>query len=755
MAEAARRTGASGKQFSARIKQALRFERLFGLALLALLLVLYVLDPAPLQTMRLKLFDYYQTLLPREVTVRPVTIIDIDEDSLQEYGQWPWPRTLLADLVEKTFSLGAVLVAFDVVFPEPDRMNPESVASVLPGIDDETRKLLLRLPSNDELFASAISKYPVVLAWHGVPEERLDVTFTRPRSTVAVKRTANALKPEQVAIHWPAVIRNIPIIDSVGTGHGFISLAAERDGIVRRVPGVVLNEGVLYPAMAMEMMRVAVNRRAILLEMNEAGMSQIKIHKQIPPIPTDRNGQVWPHFSLPDHAKYVSAASVLNGTADPAMFKGKLVIVGTSAFGLFDLRAIPTAEQVPGVEVHAQVVENAFTDSFLLRPNYMLAVELTALLVGGSLLIWLVPWVGAKWSGLLFIAMAGGALAGAWYLFTEQRVLFGVGYLILSLLLIYTVLTFAGYASEEASRRRVRTAFSHYLAPAMVEKLADDPAQLVLGGETRSMSILFCDVRGFTTISETFKGNPAGLTHLINKLLTPLTAVILEREGTVDKYMGDCIMAFWNAPLDDPRHARNACLAAMQMQAEMGAINDHLAAEAAEEGRDYHRLAIGVGVNTGDVVVGNMGSDQRFDYSVLGDDVNLASRLEGQSKGYGVGIVIGENTRSVVDDMAFLELDLIMVKGKREAVRIFTLVGDETVLKSNAFPVMEGAHRRLLEAYRAQRWAEARVHLEACKGLTDGFDLAELYDVYGARIEEFEAAPPGADWDGVYVAATK
>ena len=228
-------------------------------------------------------------------------------------------------------------------------------------------------------------------------------------------------------------------------------------------------------------------------------------------------------------------------------------------------------------------------------------------------------------------AIAGGAGGAAWYLFAEQRILFDVGYLIVALLLLYTMLTFSGYATEEANRRRVRQAFGFYLAPAMVEKLAEDPSQLRLGGERRTMSMLFCDVRGFTGISETFRDDPAGLTHLINTLLTPLTAVIMDRRGTVDKYMGDCIMAFWNAPLDDPDHARNACLAALDMQAAMDPLNERLAAEAAEAGREYKPLAIGVGVNTGDVVVGNMGSDQRFDYSVLGDDVNLASRLEGQS----------------------------------------------------------------------------------------------------------------------------
>ncbi len=265
--------------------------------------------------------------------------------------------------------------------------------------------------------------------------------------------------------------------------------------------------------------------------------------------------------------------------------------------------------------------------------------------------------------------------------------------------------------------------------------------------------MLFCDVRGFTTISEQFDAE--GLTQLINKLLTPLTSIIMERQGTVDKYMGDCIMAFWNAPLDDPDHARNAALAALAMNAEMGPLNERLKAEAEAAGRKHIPLKIGTGLNSGEVVVGNMGSDQRFDYSVLGDQVNLASRLEGQCKTYAVDIVIGENTFQRAPNLAALELDLIKVKGKTEAVRIFTLVGDEQVRQGNVFSVLHGNHSEMLDAYRGQRWREARAKLDACRGLMDGFNLGGFYDIYQERLEEYEANPPGADWDGVYVATSK
>ncbi len=751
MAAAAMRKAA----WFSRLKRLFGLERLAGLSVLALLLTVYVLDPLPVQILRVKLFDFYQVLKPRAVTIEPVTIVDIDEDSLAAYGQWPWPRVLLAELVEKIMAMGAVQVAFDVVFPEPDRMNPANVASILPGLDDETRRIMLRLPSNDEIFASKLSAHPVVLGRHGFSADREDDGIVALQRTVHAKRTLDAPDPVSVVVTAPGLIRNIPILESVGKGHGFITIFPEQDGIVRRVPTVIGFEGELYPALSVEMLRVLTGRPAVIAEFNYAGMTALKIDRRLQAIPTDRNGRAWPYFAVPDHGKYVSVKSVLEGSADPNRFAGKLVILGTSAFGLHDIRSIPTASLVPGVEVHAQVIESALTGSFLRRPGIMLGIEAAIILAGGLLLVWLVPWVGAKWSALLFVAIAGGAAATAWHLFTSQLLLFDVGYLAVALLLLYTLLTFSGYASEEASRRRVRQAFGFYLAPAMVEKLAEDPGQLKLGGETRTMTILFCDVRGFTTISETFKGHPEGLTSLVNKLLTPLTAVILDRRGTVDKYMGDCIMAFWNAPLDDPDHARHACLAALEMQAAMDPLNERLAAEALADGRPFQPLAVGIGVNTGDVVVGNMGSDQRFDYSVLGDDVNLASRLEGQSKTYGVGIVVGENTRARVPDLAFLELDLIRVQGKRTAARIYTLVGDAATKSGNLFPMLEAAHDALLAAYRGQRWDDARRWLADCRKLVDGFGIAKLYDVYEARIDEYAQAPPAPTWDGVYLATTK
>ncbi len=737
------------------LRAAFSIERMIGVALLAGFVALRVIDPYPVEYVRLKTFDWYQQLKPRDIPPpqgKPVTIIDLDEDSLAEIGQWPWPRTTVAKLVANLMQMGAGLVAFDMVFAEPDRMNPNRIPDTVVGLDKATAAKLRALPSNDEVLAGVVKKSRVVLGQAGYWEE-LEVDKGPPvKKSVALLKQGKNVRPELFLPHFPTLVRNVSVFEKEATGHGIFSLVPETDNIVRRVPTIFMHDGKEYPSLSIEMLRVAFQRRSVLLKANQAGVTYLGIHKGLV-IPTDSRGRAWPYYSKSDKSKYVSAREVLNGTADPKLIKGKLTIVGTSAVGLLDIRAIPTEPVIPGVEVHVQMIESALHKKWLARPNYFTGAELGLLVLGGLAMIVLVPWIGAKWTMLLFFTVAGGAGGTSWYLFTEQRLLFDAAYAIGSIILLYMTLTYTGYAKEEAERRQTRDAFSKYLSPDMVNRVAENPGELKLGGEQRDMTLLFCDVRGFTTISEQF--DAVGLTSLINKLLTPLTNVILNHLGTVDKYMGDCIMAFWNAPLDDPDHARNACLSAMLMLEEMGPLNDRLEAEAIEEGRKHIPLKVGFGVNTGEAVVGNMGSDQRFDYSVLGDTVNLASRLEGQSKGYGVNIVIGETTHELVPELATLELDLIQVKGKTEAVRIFCLLGTEELAQDDNFRTLAKFHQQMLDAYRAQDWNKAVKRLKECRILCEPYGLDGLYDLYETRIIEYQAESPGADWDGVYVATTK
>ena len=393
-------------------------------------------------------------------------------------------------------------------------------------------------------------------------------------------------------------------------------------------------------------------------------------------------------------------------------------------------------------------------------------------LLTGLIMIVLVPWVGARWALVFFLTVSIGAGAASWFLYTEQRMIVDAAYGVTAVLIIYVTLTYMGYASEEAQRRQTRDAFSKYLSPAMVEQVVEDPTLLTLGGSTRDMTLLFCDVRGFTSISELFDAE--GLTVLINKLLTPLTDIILAKNGTIDKYMGDCIMAFWNAPMDDPKHAEDGCRSALEMVAAMAPLNARLEQEAKDEGRKHLDLKVGLGLNSGDAVVGNMGTAQRMDYSVLGDTVNTAARLEGQSKTYGTDIVIGPSTREQVSEFAIIELDNIQVKGKTVGLLIYALMGDEEVAKDPAFIAVKEAVSEMIREYRNQAWDKARELADKVRAAaeaaadtkvgpvlavkaaaSDRFKLDVLCDLYESRIRQYEADPPPADWDGVFIATTK
>jgi adenylate cyclase len=755
------------------IKTIFSFERSLGMFLLCAFVGLYYVDVKTgvgfLDAWRNKVFDYYQEIKPREVPTpenKPVTIIDLDEQSLETIGQWPWPRNIIAQMVENLMQMGAVLVAFDIVFAEPDRMNPSSVASTLVGLDDATKEKLLGLKSNDQIFADVIRKSRVVLGQAGRPSETEGVKGPPVKKSVAVQKLSkSALEPYVFIPKFPSLVRNVPVIEQAATGrfggHGIFSVVPGKDGIVRNVPAFFGHDGQYFPALAIEMLRIATGRPTILAKVNDAGMVEAAIAKGLT-VTTDRIGQVWPYFSKRDWDKYVSAAKVLDGTADPAKIKGKLTIVGTSAVGLRDIRSIPTERDIPGVEVHAQLIEAIVHSKYLVRPNYADVAELSILLVGGIIMIILVPWVGAKWTAVLFIMVAGGSMGTSWYLFSEKLYLLDATYAVFGIAVMYTSMTYAGYAREEAERRQTRDAFSKYLSPDMVKRVAGDPGALKLGGDQRKMTLLFCDVRGFTTISEQF--DAVGLTALINKLLTPLTNVILKRKGTIDKYMGDCIMAFWNAPLDDDDQEFNGCTSALAMLGEMEPLNERLRLEAEAEGRKHIPLKVGIGLNTGTCVVGNMGSDMRFDYSVLGDAVNLAARLEGQSKSYGMNVVLGPNTRNEIKDrLATIDLDYIQVKGKTTGTYIYGLMGDGEVLADPKFVKLQRLTFDAQETYRAQQWDDAQQMFDEIRDLGSDTNkpwkleanLHVLCDLYDERIAEYKANPPAPDWDGVFIATSK
>ena len=723
--------------------------RWLAFGFLAGLLVLRVWDPFPVEILRLKVFDFYQSFEPRAISPQPVVIVDVDETSLARHGQWPWPRTLIADLVTQLGNFGVVAIGFDVVFPEPDRASPDQVANSLRGVDESIRAELLGLPGNDDSLADAFRKGRVVVGQAGYPKP---VGGDRPLPHMPLATMGD--DPRPFLLRFQGIVRNIPVLEEAAAGQGMFSINPERDGVVRRVPAIVRFGDEILPTLALELLRIATGGQALVIKTDEAGVRSLVVGGV--EIPTDRQGRLWVNYSQHDPTKYIAAKDVLDGTAPFEKLSGRLVLIGTSATGLLDIKTTPVEAAMPGVEVHAQLLETILSGTQLVRPNYAIGAELVTAATVGLLVIVLVPIMGAIWTLALGGTLAAVLTAGSWYLYVEKGLLIDISYALLASLVIYGSLVYFNYFREEAQRRQVRSAFGQYLSPALVKQLADDPDRLVLGGEAKVMTFLFCDVRGFTTISEQFRDNPQGLTALINRFLTPLSDAILAYNGTIDKYMGDCIMAFWNAPLNDPAHAANACEAALAMVGNLQGLNVQRRAEAEAADEPFYDLQVGVGINTGACTVGNMGTAQRFDYSVLGDAVNLASRLEGQSKTYGVTIVIGEDTAAEIGDrFACLELDLIAVKGKTEPARIFALMGDAGRAADPDFVALAERNDALIRHYRAQAWGEARAALADCRARGADLGLATFYDLYEARIAAFEADPPPSDWDGVTVALTK
>jgi len=723
------------------------------------------------EEMRMRVFDIYQRLAPREYVETPVKYVDLDDESLERIGQWPWPRTYIAQMIAQLANAGAAAIVFDIVFAEPDRTSPQYIVDLWP-LTREVEALRANiddLPDHDSILADVIAQTPVITGFVLTGDGNL------PRVPVNKASYAHGgLDPIDFLYGFTGAVGNLTELTDNASGNGSFNLVAERDGIVRRVPLFVRLEGQgkPFPSLTAEVMRVIQGARTYIIKTTGAsgeiayggvrtGLNNVKIGNY--EIPTGPNGRMWIHFTERVPERRIPAWKVFSADFDPASVDGQIVFVGTSAAGLFDIRATPLEAAAPGVEVHVQAVEQILLDHYLERPDWADGAEIIYMILLGVLLVAILPRLGALWSAVVGTAGIALAIGASWYLYRDALWLLDPIYASAVVVLVYMSSSLLNFLRTEAEKRQVRGAFSQYLSPALVEQLADEPERLVLGGEMRDMTLLFCDIRGFTTISEQFKTDPRGLTRLINRFLTPMTNMILDRRGTIDKYMGDCIMAFWNAPLDDADHAAHACDSALAMFKALHGLNDKLKEEAEADGRPHYPINIGIGLNSGECCVGNMGSDKRFDYSVLGDAVNLAARLEGQSKNYGMGVVIGQETRREAPQYASIELDLIAVKGKTEPVLIYGLRGGPEERQTPAFKALEEQHDAMIVAYRSQNWDEAQRLIDICRGLahqTQGErqglgGLDALYDLYEERIAAYRESPPPADWDGVFVATSK
>ena len=761
-------------------------------------------DPEFVQVLRLKYFDQLQIKYPRVTEGQTYSVIvDIDEKSLREIGQWPWPRTVLADLFNKSREAGMLVLGLDVLFAEKDRTSPELIAEDVKERSPEIANLLKTLPSNESLAMEAMKAFPTVIGHSGLDVQgdanRNDIKDTSVKVFLGKNK-----KPKDWLIKYPGLLANVTEFEKAASGAGTVSVAEEPDGIIRRVPLISNVAGIVRPTLGLDMIRVAFKGNSIATRTGLNGVEEIIIQTKAignASIPTDENGRVWIYYGESDSIKkensrryYVSAVDIINGKVGKDRLSGKLGILGTSATGLKDIRPTPVEDRMPGVEIHAnlidtvisailyytsnknanavynQSIKKGMSESEALAEKNKVKINGAPFLKSGAnmkfyeslftiLLGFFITLSALRFGPIVNISLLVSIIGAAFYisikLFLEEKTLFDPTFAGVSTFIIYFGNTFANYLRDANEKKQIRGAFSQYLSPALVEQLADDPDKLVLGGETKKMTFLFCDVRGFTTISESFKSDPQGLTKLINRFLTPLTNEIINVNGTIDKYMGDCIMAFWNAPIDVEGHEKMACDATLRMHKAMKELNDIREEEAKAENKKFLELKIGIGLNTGGCVVGNMGSDQRFDYSVLGDAVNLASRLEGQSKSYGVKTVIGPETNECVKDTyATLQLDMIAVKGKKEAVTIFTLLGDSIFKQSSEFKNLESKHKKILENYFNQKWEECLKEIKTAKTLCNNL-MSEYYDIMTLRINEFKENPLPNDWDGVYIATSK
>jgi adenylate cyclase len=686
-----------------------------------------------------------------------IVILDIDEKSLAEVGRWPWSRNVMARLMDKLFDQYAVsVVAFDVVWAERD---PSSGLQALDALakndlrnDSAFQSAYRQMRAGldyDALFAASIKGRPVVLGYYLSSEENAARANAIPAPVLAKGVFAGRAIP---FTQWQGYTGNLPAYMASAAGAGHINPIIDDDGIVRRVPMLAELDGAYYEAFSLAVVRtlLAIDGSDGKIPAVEpgfpadgyAGMEWLKVGSLR--IPVDENAAALiPYrgrrFSYP----YLSLADVLAGRIKPGQLKGKLAIVGTTVPSLQDLRSTPVDTVYPGVEVHANLIAGMINRAMKSKPGYILGAEVAFLLAGGIAFSLLLPALSAVWATLT--AVAGLALVSGFNLlvWTNADVVLPLAATLLMMVSIYTVNMAYGYFVETRSKRQFTELFGQYAPPELVARMAADPqkySKYSMQPKAAELTILFSDVRGFTGISEALK--PEELREYINEYLTVMSGIIRSKyHGTLDKYIGDAIMAFWGAPVEDMQHARNGVLAGMQMQKECEVLNAKFAA------RGWSTLKIGVGLNSGNVRVGDMGSEVRRAYTVMGDAVNVASRLEGRTKHYGVGILVGEATRNAVNDVVFREIDRIRVKGKDAAVTVYEPIGLNADVGPERREELELWHRAL-RAYRARQWDQADADLLALQRMVPD---RELYKVFSGKVAEKRRNPPPSDWDGVTV----
>jgi len=732
------------------------------IAITFVIVVLFFANPSFLHFMELKTLDLRMVSRGKVEPSGAVVIATVDEKSLSELGRWPWPRTTIARLVDTLKKDGAKAVGFDIVFAEPDE---NSSLKALGALEKELKgtasssvmKVLERKRAGadtDAALARSIAKAENVSLGYFFHLSKKDVAhITEKKVEEETELIANSryqmveakagTKPDDYAfIHAYTAEANLPAISEAGQNAGYFNAFPDADGVIRWAPLVIRIGDNFYHPLSLALLQQFSDWEPMILRLADFGVEGIRLGGL--DIPTDEAGRILINYLGPGKTfPHYSIADILKGRLDPETFRDKIVIVGATAIGIYDLRVTPFSSVYPGVEIHATVIDNVLRQNFLQRTAWTSLVDFLTIIGLGFIVGLVLP----RFSAVRGILFSGAVLAGFvvvnTLLFTKLNLWFNLVYPLLSVLAVYVGITLYRYITEEREKQKIRGAFQYYLTASVINEMLKDPTKLKLGGDKKKLTVLFSDIRGFTTISE--KLSPEDLVHLLNEYLTSMTDLVFKYEGLLDKYMGDAIMAVWGAPLDQPDHAERACRTALEMLAELRKLQ----AKWTAEGRPP--MDIGVGINTGDMVVGNMGSQMRFDYTVMGDSVNLGSRLEGINKEYGTNIVISEFTYEAVKDGLFCrELDSVRVKGKKLPVKIYELLGERR--DAARWDSWLAVFNEGLARYKEGRWDEAIARFEKVLELNPGDPPSQLYI---SRCRSLRENPPEGEWDGVFTMTKK
>jgi adenylate cyclase len=679
-----------------------------------------------------------------------IVIADIDEKSLKEIGRWPWPRDRLAELVDNLFQqYGVAALGFDVIFAEPDQSSGLPVLEKLArgpmaedaGFQASLARLRDRLDYDGRL-ARSLAGGPSVLGYYFGFHEGQESVGVLPEPLLDCKALArHGITP----LHGTGYNGNLARLQAQTPFAGFFNAHQDFDGVIRRMPMVVEHGGHCYGSLALNLVRAGMGSQS--LKVLPAGQSG---HAWRPPaldvdglaVPMNAQAMALVPYRVAGAFPYVSAADIIAGRVPAAQLEGRIVLVGSTAPGLLDLRVTPTEKAFAGVEIHANLIAGILDGTVKWEPARQRGLLLGGILALGLFLAAALPWLTPLWSAALTVVLLLGLLGLDLYAWRGLDMSLSMATPLLTVTGLFVLNMGWGFFVEARSKAQITKLFGQYVPPELVDEMAKDPARYSLRGESRVMSVLFSDIVGFTSISE--KLEAAQLAEMLNVYLSAMTRVVQEGRGTIDKYIGDAIMAFWGAPMSDEHHARNAVLAALAMQRTLTELNPRL------EARGWPPVRIGVGVNTGRMSVGNMGSEFRMAYTVMADAVNLASRLEGLTRQYGVGVLVGEATKAECSDIAFQIVDQVRVKGKDVPVAIFEPLGVAAEIAPERLREAE-QFEAAFQDYQARRWDEAEVKLMELRRA----NARKLYDVYLDRVTHFRFNPPPKDWDGVFTFTTK